>query len=117
MEKKLIIPDDSDNILGLCLEVILDGGSVLIFCSTKNWCEQLASTLANLMNNILSDPSKAPELANQLRSAMQLQKLSQFFNDFKQYCRGALDPVLLSTIPFGIAYHHAGKRRGCNWMF
>lgn len=37
---------DSDDILHLCIETISDGHSVLIFCSTKNWCEKLAEQIA-----------------------------------------------------------------------
>lgn len=37
---------DTDDILHLCVETISDGHSVLIFCSTKNWCEKLAEQIA-----------------------------------------------------------------------
>lgn len=37
---------DSDNILQLCLETIQESCSVLIFCPTKNWCENLAQQVA-----------------------------------------------------------------------
>lgn len=37
---------DTEDILHLCVETISDGHSVLIFCSTKNWCEKLAEQIA-----------------------------------------------------------------------
>lgn len=38
---------DTDNILQLCLETIKDSCSVLIFCPTKNWCENLALQISS----------------------------------------------------------------------
>lgn len=41
------ITNDTDNILQLCLETIKDSCSILIFCPTKNWCENLAQQIAS----------------------------------------------------------------------
>lgn len=41
------IPTDTDNVLQLCLETIRDSCSILIFCPTKNWCENLAKQIAS----------------------------------------------------------------------
>lgn len=41
------IVNDTDNILQLCLETIKDSCSILIFCPTKNWCENLAQQIAS----------------------------------------------------------------------
>lgn len=38
--------EDTDNILQICLETIRDSCSILIFCPTKNWCENLAQQVA-----------------------------------------------------------------------
>ena len=37
---------DGDNVIGLCLETVTGGHSVLIFCPTKNRCETLAVAIA-----------------------------------------------------------------------
>lgn len=37
---------DDDHVVSLCLETVLDGHMVLVFCPTKNWCEKLAETVA-----------------------------------------------------------------------
>lgn len=38
---------DTDHILQLCLETIKDSCAVLIFCPTKNWCENLALQISS----------------------------------------------------------------------
>ena len=43
---------DSDNLVYLCLETVLAGHSVLVFCPTKNWCEKLADTVAKEFFNL-----------------------------------------------------------------
>lgn len=46
------IGSDTDNILQLCLETIRDSCSILIFCPTKNWCENLAQQIALAFSKI-----------------------------------------------------------------
>ena len=43
---------DSDHLVHLCLETVLAGHSVLVFCPTKAWCEKLAETIAKEFFNI-----------------------------------------------------------------
>ena len=40
------IPNDCDNLIYLCLETVIQGHSVLIFCPTKKWCETMATNIS-----------------------------------------------------------------------
>ena len=48
----VIVQGDSDHLVYLCLETVLAGHSVLVFCPTKSWCEKLAETVAKEFFNI-----------------------------------------------------------------
>ena len=54
-----ILPNDSDHLVSLSLEPVLNGHSVLIFCPTKNWCEKLAETISKEFFN-LGKPTQIP---------------------------------------------------------
>ena len=47
LEPVINTQNDADNLVYLCLETILDGHSVLVFCPTKKWCETIAGTSKN----------------------------------------------------------------------
>lgn len=46
------VPNDSDHIAQLCLETIIEGCSVIVFCPSKDWCENLATQLAGAIHAI-----------------------------------------------------------------
>ena len=93
------VPGDEDDILLACRETVAEGHSVLIFCPTKSWCENLASTLAGAQflmsragdNGSLVDREKLLGVCEQLRRT-----------------QVGLDRVLGKTVPNGVAFHHAG---------
>lgn len=92
------LPGDEDDVLLICRETVSNGHSVLIFCPTKAWCENLAVTLGEA--NIVPDPD------NQILSTGK----SGLMGVCEQLRRTqvGLDPSLERSIPRGVAFHHAG---------
>lgn len=41
------IENDPDNIAQLCIETIVNGAAVIVFCPSKDWCEKLATHVAH----------------------------------------------------------------------
>lgn len=84
---------DPDHVAALVLEVI-PKESCLIFCATKQYCENVAILLAGLLPNGLKD-FKREEKEN-------------LIDGIKADSNGRICPILAKTIPYGIAYHHSG---------
>ncbi|CAM0949659.1 unnamed protein product [Alopecurus aequalis] len=89
---------DPDHIVELCNEVVLEGHSVLLFCSSRKGCESTARHIAKYLK-VTSGCSK--EVGSEFRDA------ASAVEALKRSPAG-LDPVLEETLPFGVAYHHAG---------
>ncbi|XP_024930711.1 helicase and polymerase-containing protein TEBICHI isoform X3 [Ziziphus jujuba] len=89
---------DPDHIVELCNEVVQDGHSVLIFCSSRKGCESTArhvsGFLKNQRDNVQSDDTEFADVASAIEALRR--------------CPVGLDPVLEETLPFGVAFHHAG---------
>ena len=108
--------NDADHLVYLCLETIMNGHSVLVFCPTKNWCEKLADAVAkeffrlgkpvSLKEKEFEDPNKS-YVREKLQAQLQGNKLSEIIEQLKR-CPAGLDQALSRTIKFGCAYHHAG---------
>lgn len=96
--------NDKDNIVYLCLETILESCSVLIFCPTKNWCENLAQQIAG---NFRSLGYSQSNYGKYLREQLNGPAISEVLEQLKASPAG-LDHVLQQTISFGVAFHHAG---------
>ena len=98
------IPGDEDNILLICRERILNGHSVLIFCPTKAWCENLATTLAEAQSGFINCNHSTAECgANPIDTPGLVGVCEQL-----RRTQVGLDHVLEKTIPHGVAFHHAG---------
>ena len=100
-----IVPNDIEHLIYLCLETMLDGHSVLIFCPTKNWCEKMAQNISTEFYNLGSNTA-SPYCAS-LRQQLNGDLLCQVLERLKATPAG-LDSVLGMTIRFGVAFHHAG---------
>lgn len=98
------VESDTDNILQLCLEVIKDSYSVLIFCPTKNWCESLGQQLALAFFKIGTSQTELGEL---LRTQIKRELIMEVLEQLK-LCPTGLDGILRKCISVGIAFHHAG---------
>ncbi|KAK7862252.1 hypothetical protein R5R35_008130 [Gryllus longicercus] len=104
LESKYNIQDDSDHVVYLCLETVLNGYSSLIFCPTKNWCEKLAISIAKEFFRIGSDSS---DIGLKLREQLKSEAIAEALEQLKA-CPVGLDHALAKSIAFGVAFHHAG---------
>ncbi|RCV18574.1 hypothetical protein SETIT_3G311900v2 [Setaria italica] len=89
---------DPDHIVEMCNEVVLQGHSVLLFCSSRKGCESTARHVAKFLKITSVGPSDVSSEFSDAASAI----------DALRRCPSGLDPVLEETLPFGVAYHHAG---------
>lgn len=96
---------DTDNILQLCLETIESSCSVLIFCPTKNWCENLAQQIAIAIFKL--GTNETTHFRDCLRNQLNPEIISEVLEQLKR-CPAGLDKILNKTISFGVAFHHAG---------
>lgn len=46
------LQNDSDHVAQLCIETLVDGCSVIVFCPSKDWCENLATQLAGAIHSL-----------------------------------------------------------------
>ncbi|EAT42599.1 AAEL005888-PA [Aedes aegypti] len=95
---------DQDNVAQLCLETILEGCSVIVFCPSKDRCEQLALHLAEFIYRTLKSGGN---LGERLRQEINRDKLEEALGLLKN-CPTGLDAVLGKTARYGCVYHHAG---------
>ena len=113
---------DGDHLAYLCLETLLNGHSVLVFCNSKNWCESLASKLARTFFSVGKKPSpqeydnlmrgeveamERAEMRDKIQSQLNGQAIKEVMEQLKR-CPAKLDKGLSQAICFGVAYHHAG---------
>ncbi|XP_073285327.1 helicase and polymerase-containing protein TEBICHI isoform X1 [Primulina huaijiensis] len=89
---------DPDHIVELCNEVVQEGHSVLIFCSSRKGCESTARHIAKYIKKICVSPRDEDDDFFDINSAIYSLRRSA----------AGLDPVLEETLPLGVAYHHAG---------
>ncbi|CAI0441279.1 unnamed protein product [Linum tenue] len=88
---------DPDHIVALCDEIVQEGNSVLIFCSSRKGCESTAKHVAKFLKGFSVNGQNDSEFVD-ISSAI----------DMLRRCPVGLDPVLEETLPCGVAYHHAG---------
>lgn len=124
--------------MSLCYETVKDGCSVLLFCPSKNWCEKLADCIAREFYNLRqagtckakcditaslcirahSSGAKArcsdfllsgrPGEAAPQPVCLDQEGLEDVVAQLRRTPTG-LDSVLQRTVPWGVAFHHAGE--------
>ncbi|XP_077623707.1 DNA polymerase theta [Crocuta crocuta] len=106
-QPRLQVKGDEDHVVSLCYETICDNHSVLLFCPSKKWCEKLADIIAREFYN-LHHPAEGLVRSSELPPVVLEQKsLLEVMDQLKRSPSG-LDSVLQKTIPWGVAFHHAG---------
>ncbi|XP_042229545.1 DNA polymerase theta-like isoform X2 [Homarus americanus] len=108
LDPLLTVKGDSDHLIQLCLETVLEGYSVLVFCPTKAWCEKLAESVAKAFFRIGKTDSQYPmKLSRKLRDSLDSVGIGRVMEALRK-CPVSLDAVLARSISFGAAFHHAG---------
>ncbi|XP_059382324.1 DNA polymerase theta isoform X1 [Carassius carassius] len=101
----LPVKGDDDHIVSLCFETVQDGHSALLFCPSKNWCEKLADSIGREFYNL---HHKEMQSGSGVRSiSLNQEGLQDVVAQLKRAPAG-LDQVLQRTVPWGVAFHHAG---------
>ncbi|XP_025201896.1 DNA polymerase theta isoform X2 [Melanaphis sacchari] len=105
IEPSVAINNDPDDIKYLCIDTILQGYSILIFCFTKKWCESLALEIASEIKRLggVNKSKVGIDLRNQLNG----ENLGDVLEQLRR-CPVGLETDLSKTISFGVAFHHAG---------
>ncbi|KAM4794649.1 DNA polymerase theta [Rhinophrynus dorsalis] len=106
------VKGDEDHIVSLCYETVHDGHSILLFCPSKNWCEKLADTIAREFYNLYHRALQHTEGAggtDTCTSPVVIDKdgIQDVVDQLKRSPAG-LDTVLGRTVPWAVAFHHAG---------
>ncbi|XP_030584547.1 DNA polymerase theta isoform X2 [Archocentrus centrarchus] len=101
----LHVKGDDDHIVSLCYETAREGHCVLLFCPSKNWCEKLADTIAREFYNLRHTDHRGEAEPQPVR--LDQEGLVDVIAQLKRTPAG-LDPVLQRTVPWGVAFHHAG---------
>ncbi|XP_008410516.1 DNA polymerase theta isoform X1 [Poecilia reticulata] len=101
----LSVKGDDDHIVSLCYETVKEGHSVLLFCPSKNWCEKLADTVARAFFNLRHADLQGEAVPQPVR--LDTEGLDDVLAQLRRTPAG-LDPILQCTVPWGVAFHHAG---------
>nr|XP_009940090.1 PREDICTED: DNA polymerase theta [Opisthocomus hoazin] len=103
-QPKLQLKGDEDHVVSLCYETVCDGHSVLLFCPSKNWCEKLADIIAREFYSLQQAEGSAKNAAPVV---VDREGIDEVLDQLKRSISG-LDSVLQRTLPWGVAFHHAG---------
>ncbi|XP_009293682.1 DNA polymerase theta [Danio rerio] len=101
----LPIKGDDDHIVSLCFETVQDGHSALLFCPSKNWCEKLADSIGREFYNLHHKEMQSGSGGQSI--SLNQEGLLDVLAQLKRTPAG-LDHVLQRTVPWGVAFHHAG---------
>ncbi|XP_051005844.1 DNA polymerase theta [Acomys russatus] len=106
-EPLLRVKGDEDHIVSLCYETVRDNHSVLLFCPSKKWCEKVADSIAREFYNLHHQPKGLVKSSEFPPVILEHESLLDVMDQLKRSPSG-LDSVLKNTVPWGVAFHHAG---------
>lgn len=108
---KIAIDRDYDDLCYLCIDSIVHGHSVLVFCESKRECEIMAANLAEQIhstgNRLKSEIGQQVEISRKLRDNLSTAKILDVMEKLKK-CPAGADKELVKSLSFGVAFHHAG---------
>ncbi|KAG9509345.1 DNA polymerase theta, partial [Fragariocoptes setiger] len=107
---RMKLSEDPDNISYLCIETILDGHSVLVFCESRRDCETMSHLISKqikTLGNISNSDDARFALSQQLRERISREQVKSVLTKLKE-CPAGLDSELRLPLSFGVAFHHAG---------
>lgn len=96
--------NDQENVGQLCIETIADGSAVIVFCPSKDWCENLALHVAEMIYKLCKIDNL---FGKNLRTKINMQQIEDLKTHLKNSAVG-VDSILKKTISYGVAFHHAG---------
>ncbi|XP_060792093.1 DNA polymerase theta isoform X2 [Neoarius graeffei] len=99
------VKGDDDHIVSLCFETVQDGHSALLFCPSKNWCEKLADSIAREFYSLHHQEKQSESGVRSV--SLNLEGLQDVVEQLTHTPAG-LDEILKRTVPWGVAFHHAG---------
>ncbi|XP_040340968.1 DNA polymerase theta [Herpailurus yagouaroundi] len=106
-QPSLQVKGDEDHVVSLCYETVCDNHSVLLFCPSKKWCEKLADIIAREFYNLHHQAEGLVRSSELPPVVLEQKSLLEVMDQLKRSPSG-LDSVLQKTIPWGVAFHHAG---------
>lgn len=106
MDLELFAPfgKDPDGVGQLCVETMLEGCSVIVFCPSKDWCESLSTHVAGYVYAIGKSKTELGEL---LRSKLDMNAIEEVKSQLRNSATG-LDAVLEKCLSYACSFHHAG---------
>lgn len=93
--------EDGDDVLELAMETIMEGCQLIIFCPSKDWCEQICTNLARGIHNMRKSK---PELINAIVDKDRIEILVEQAKGLQ----AGVDQILQRSLMYGCAFHHAG---------
>ncbi|VDN06820.1 unnamed protein product [Thelazia callipaeda] len=102
VETEYTFSNDVGHIIQLCSESIARRESVLLFCSSKAEAEKIALAISNYLQDCCMSNTN-----QKLISSLDCTRLKNLMISLNNEVQ-CIDDILCKTIPFGIAFHHAG---------
>lgn len=97
---------DQDGVGQLCVETLLEGCAVIVFCPSKDWCESLSTHVAGFIY-AMGKCKSSGSIGARLRAVLDMAAIDELKAQLRNSSAG-LDAVLEKSVSYGCAFHHAG---------